>query len=93
MICPECVKPKLAHWDGTSEQFWTVIDRYIHRDELESDWDLLSEVLNLALLSLPYAQTSTTQVSDEEGAPDRAAETTSTAQGALDQAPGEHTED
>jgi len=45
------------------------------------------------LLESLYAQTQTPEIHVEEGTPDRAAETTSTAQGALDQAPGEHTED
>jgi len=41
--------PALVAWDGTAEEFWRVVDRYMRREEIESDWAVLSEVLNLAL--------------------------------------------
>ncbi len=40
-------------WDGTREEFWRIIDRYIRREELEADWNTLNEVLEHALLSVP----------------------------------------
>jgi len=53
MICPECVKPERMLWDGTREEFWRIIDRYIRHEELEADWNTLNEVLEHALLSVP----------------------------------------
>jgi hypothetical protein len=39
-------------WNGTGEEFWAAIDRYIRREELESDWNLLNEVLEIAQMYL-----------------------------------------
>jgi hypothetical protein len=46
---------KRVLWDGTPEEFWNVINRYIARQELEADWSILNEVLELALLNLTPA--------------------------------------
>ena len=42
--------PELVAWDGTPEEFWNVIDRFMRHEEIESDHAVLAEVLSLALL-------------------------------------------
>jgi hypothetical protein len=52
VTCPECNAPELEIWSGDPKEFWAVLDRYIKREEIESDWLVLNEVLQLALLHI-----------------------------------------
>jgi len=47
-------KPAVVCWDGTPEEFWRIVDRYIRCEEIESDWNTLDEVLQLALYALNH---------------------------------------
>jgi len=80
-------------WDGTREEFWRIINRYIRHAELEADWNTLNEVLELALLSLPYAPPSPPQVSEEVGTTTSEPVSPSCSQAGTDQAPGERDQD
>jgi hypothetical protein len=53
MVCAAAHEwPELVAWDGTHEEFWRVIDRFMRREEIESDHAVLCEVLQLAQLHI-----------------------------------------
>jgi hypothetical protein len=40
---------KPVAWDGTQAEFWRVVDRYMSRDETQHDWEVLHDVIELAM--------------------------------------------